>query len=198
MEGSVRRGGSAVTSASAPAARGATELDLAFTSERAFRAWYDAVLPRVYGYVMAHAAAGPELAEDITQQTFVEALRDHDRFDGRSDVVTWLCAIARHKLADHYRRLDREERRQLRLEVRAIETGDADVAPWSAVEDRELVQRALATLPPLQRAALLFRYLDGSSTREIASALHRSESAVESLLSRARTNFRFAFGESDV
>ena len=60
-------------------ARNATELDLAFSSERAFRDWYDRTLPRVYGYVLGHTAGDTGLAEEITQQTFVDALRDHAR-----------------------------------------------------------------------------------------------------------------------
>ena len=57
---------------------------------------------------------GP-LAEELTQQTFVEAVRRRGSFDGRSEVVTWLCSIGRHKLADHYRRLERDERHRLRI-----------------------------------------------------------------------------------
>ncbi|HET7726957.1 MAG TPA: sigma-70 family RNA polymerase sigma factor [Candidatus Limnocylindrales bacterium] len=182
--------------AGASATRQGTELDLAFSSERAFRAWYDAALPRVYGFVLAHAAGDRELTEEITQQTFIDALRDHARFDGRSDVVTWLCAIARHKLADHYRQLDRQERRRLRLVVRELSEG-GETSAWSAAEDRAEVEAALRTLPAMQRAALVSFYVDGLSMREIGRLVGRTETAVESLLTRARTNFRRAFREAD-
>jgi RNA polymerase sigma-70 factor, ECF subfamily len=170
------------------------EFDAVFASERAFRAWYEASLPRVYGYVMAHAAGERDLAEEITQATFVDAIRGHARFDGRADTVTWLCSIARNKLADHYRRLDRQDRRRLQLVVRAIDV-EGDVAAWRTVDDREQTQAVLRSLPPLQREALVLLYLDGYSVREVARQLGRTESAAESLLSRARANFRRAYGE---
>jgi RNA polymerase sigma-70 factor (ECF subfamily) len=176
--------------------RDATELDLAFSSERAFREWYDRTLPRVYGYVLGHTAGDAELAQEITQQTFVAALRGHRLFDGRSEASTWLCAIARNKLVDHYRRLDRQERRQLRLAVEEIDMGVAE-APWAAMEDRASVEAVLASMPAMQRAALVFFHVDGLSTREIAGLLGRGEDAVESLLRRARATFRRGFGEQD-
>jgi RNA polymerase sigma-70 factor (ECF subfamily) len=176
--------------------RDATELDLAFSSERAFRDWYDRTLPRVYGYVLGHAAGDAELAQEITQQAFVDALRDHARFDGRSEAATWLCAIARHKLADHYRRLDRQERRRMRLVVEAIDMG-SDGTAWTGVEDRAAVEAVLASMPAMQRAVLVFFHVDGLTTREIAKLLGKGDDAVESMLRRARAAFRKAFGEQD-
>ena len=159
--------------------------------EARFRDWYDTTLPRVHGYLAARCGGDEALAEELTQQTFVEAIRNRDRFDGRSDVVTWLCAIGRNKLVDHFRRHGRDARRhdQLVAEVRLR----AD-APWRTHETRDAVETAMAILPADQRLALLFRYLDGFSVREVASAIGRSEKATESLLTRARENFRRAYG----
>ena len=156
-----------------------------------FRDWYDASLPRVYRYLLARCAGDETLAEEITQQAFVEAVRNRHRFDGRSDVVTWLCAIARNRLVDHYRRHGREIRRQDELMAVHHEAGDA---PWRAAELRDAVAAAVTQLPPDQRLALLFRYLDGMSVREVADAIGRSEKATESLLGRARGAFRRAYG----
>lgn len=175
------------------ATAGADLLAAVFASESAFDAWYERMLPRVYAYVCSRCGRDQDLAEDITQLTFVEAVRHHDSFAGRSDPFTWLCSIARHKLADHYRALDSEERRHLRLVERARDTdGSIDGLP---VEEREVINRALATLPALQRAVLLFTALDGLSVREAAALLDRTESATESLLHRARAAFRRAYAE---
>jgi RNA polymerase sigma-70 factor (ECF subfamily) len=67
-------------------------------------------------------------------------------------------------------------------------------APWRAAETRDAVETAMAQLPADQRLALLFRYLDGLSVREVAEAIGRSEKATESLLARGRESFRRAFG----
>jgi RNA polymerase sigma-70 factor (ECF subfamily) len=168
------------------------ELVAAFADEAAFRAWYERVLPRVYSFLANRCGGAGALAEELTQQTFIEAVRSRGSFDGRSAVVTWLCAIARHKLADHYRRLEREERRRMRIMVSEIRPrGQAD--PFQATDERDAIERAVAALPAAQRAAFVFRHLDGLSVSEIAAILGRSGSAVESLLARARENFRYEY-----
>lgn len=171
----------------------ATGRDLAaiVRDEVQFRDWYDATLPRVYRYLVARCGGDEALAEELTQQTFVEAIRHRERFDGRADVVTWLIAIARNRLVDHHRRHGRDARRHDRL-IR--EHRDPTDAPWRAAEAREAVAAALAQLPPDQRLVLLFRYLDDLSVREVATAIGRSEKATESLIARAREGFRRAHG----
>lgn len=160
--------------------------------EARFRDWYDDALPRVYRYLAARCGGDDALAEDLTQQTFVEAVRQRERFNGRSEIVTWLCAIGRNKLVDHYRRHGRDERRHRQLvDLHRLEAE----APWRAYETRDAVEAAIAQLPPDQRLALLFRHMDGLSVREVAAAIGRSEKATESLLARARDTFRRAFGD---
>jgi len=167
------------------------ELAAIVRDESRFRDWYDATMPRVYRYLAARCGGDDALAEELTQQTFVEAIRHRDRFDGRSDVVTWMCAIGRNKLVDHFRRHGREVRRHERLISDHVEAPDA---PWRAAETRDAVETAMAQLPSDQRLALLFRYLDGLSVREVARAIGRSEKATESLLARGREGFRRAYG----
>jgi RNA polymerase sigma-70 factor, ECF subfamily len=164
-----------------------TSLALLFGDEVAFRDWYDRALPPVYLYLLARCAGNQHLAEELTQQTFVEAVRHPDGFDGRSNIVTWLCAIGRHKLVDHYRRAGRDERRQAELTL--VPSRDA----WHETELRDAVEQALQRLPADHRLALIFRYLDELPVREVARLLGRSESATESLLSRAREGFRRAY-----
>ena len=173
------------------AIRSRREFAAVFEDEGSFRAWYDTALPRVYRYLAARCAGDLALAEELTQQVFVEAIRHRDRFDGRAEVVTWLCAIGRHRLVDHFRRHGRDARRQEQLISGHLSSPDA---PWQAVETREAVEAAMARVPADQRLALLFRYLDGLSVREVARAIGRSEKATESLLARGRESFRRAFG----
>ena len=168
----------------------------AFASEAEFRAFYDQALPRIYGYLHDRCGGDDAVAEELTQQTFVAAVRKRSRFDGRSEPMTWLTAIARHKLADHFRRLEREERRRVRLVARQIEIRPDDPS-WIRGEDRSAVVRALSALPALQRAVLVLHYTDGLSVREMARELGKSESAIESLMSRAREAFRRTYGAVD-
>src|SRR5262245_49670127 len=92
---------------------GVNELQQALADDAAFSAWYGRSLPRLYSYLLSRCANDTTLAEALSQQTFVAAIDLRARFDGRSDIVTWLCGIARHKLADHFRRAERDERRRM-------------------------------------------------------------------------------------
>ena len=176
--------------ATATAAEILDEFQAVFTDEASFRAWYDRMLPRVYAFIASRCGGPGHLADELTQQTFIEATRGSASFDGRSEVATWLCAIARHKLADHFRRVAREEQRRRKLVVRDVSVTQD---PLQATDERDAIERAMRSLPADQRAALLFRHLDGLTIREIAALLHRSDSAVESLLARARHGFRAAY-----
>jgi RNA polymerase sigma-70 factor, ECF subfamily len=170
-----------------------------FGDEAAFRSWYDAALPRVYAYLFDRCGGQASLAQELTQETFVHAVRSRQEFEARSDPVTWLCGIARHKLADHYRRQGRESRRFLRLVTRHLERDAEDVPEES--DRRSFVLQTLRRLPDMQRLVLILHYMDALSSREIAQLLGRSESAVESLLVRGREGFRRLYraqGDEDV
>jgi RNA polymerase sigma-70 factor (ECF subfamily) len=132
------------------------------------------------------------LSEELTQQAFVRAIRARTTYDGRAPVTAWVCAIARNLLVDHFRRHAREERSRLRVIVAEVED---DMAARHA--EREAVLATLQRLPALQRAVLVLRYMDGLSVRDVAIAIGKSESATESLLSRARDSFRGRAGGED-
>jgi len=172
----------------------AGNLNAVLADQAAFREWYELALPRVYRSLLARCGGDPDLPEELTQQTFVEAVRRRASFDGRSDAVTWLCGIGRHKLVDHYRRSGRESQRQLRI-VSQASSGQSDA--WSEQVLRSSVEASLAQLSGEQRIVMVLRYLDQMPVREIASSIGRSEKATESLLSRAREAFRRAYGAPD-
>jgi len=166
----------------------------AFGDAVAFRAWYDDAVDRVYGYLYGRCGGDIEVAEEITQQTFLQAIRHWQAFDGRSDSVTWLCSIARNKLTDHYRERDRQRRRHLQLVVREIESEHP--GPDHEVDDREAVVSALRQLPDIERTALVLRYLDDLSVREVAALLGRSVDATDALIRRAKERFRSIYPEA--
>jgi RNA polymerase sigma-70 factor (ECF subfamily) len=171
------------------AGRRITDFTALCASEPLFQAWYAGALPQVYGYVYGRTAGDGELAQEITQQAFIAAIRSRSTFDGRAEVAVWICTIARNALNDHYRRIARESRRHLSLVVREIAV-EGDARAWTRVDERDEVMGALRALPTDQRAAIVLRHVDGLSVREVARALGRSEGSVESLLSRGRERLR--------
>ena len=166
-----------------------------FASESAFRAFYDRALPVVYGYLVHRCGGDTALAEDLAQTTFAEAIQRRGSYDGRSEPVTWVVGIARHKLVDVFRRQARDEHRRLRLEVRELALEGEDRA-WRSLDDGEQLGALLGRLPALQRAALVLHYADGLPVREVARRIHKSESATESLLTRGRAALRDAWQEA--
>jgi RNA polymerase sigma-70 factor (ECF subfamily) len=182
-----------VASTGRPETARVADLAAIFADEAAFRAFYERALPRVYGYLLARCGDAA-LAEELTQLAFTAALRERRSYDGRADPVVWITGIARHKLVDHFRTREREESRFRRLTVRTV-TVEATADPWAEADDHERLVAALARIPAAQRAVLVLHYADGLPVRDVAHLLRRSESAVESLMSRGRVALRAAYGE---
>ena len=152
---------------------------------------YDRALPEVYGYLLARCGRRP-LAEDLTAETFLAAVRS-EADGGGPTTVGWLIGTARHKLVDHWRRLEREERG-----LRLLDEGDRNSEdPWDDELDALRAQQVLADLSPTHRAVLTLRYLDDLPVPRVAALLGRTLHATEALLVRARSAFRRVYGEGD-
>ena len=163
-----------------------------FADPAAFRAFYDEALPRVYSYFFHRCGGERGVAEELTQETFVGAVAELRKRRPIGEPVHWIFGIARHKLVDNYRKLEREEKRDARAEAT-----EPDHSVWHSAEERELTARALAALPAAQRAALVLRYLDDLPVADVARALGRSLHATESLIARAKEGFRRVYPEVD-
>lgn len=161
----------------------------------AFRAFYAIALPRVYGYFYSRAGGSAPLAEDLTQETFLAAVRELRRGRGVQDPMSWLIGIARHKLLDHYRAKEREER-VLQRAIEGEQSTKRDDWPDLATEfARQRAIESLAIVPATQRAALALRYMDGLSVPEVARTMGKTVHAAESLIARGKQSFRRVFVE---
>lgn len=162
-------------------------------SPRSFAAFYDVALPRLYGYFFHRCGGSTDVAEDLTQETFLAVIAELRNGKQVRAPIAWSYGIARHKLLDHYRREERAER-HLTL-AWASEAAGGELAVPDAPETRERVTAALASVAASQRAALVLCYLDGYSVPEAARLLGKSIEAVESLLARGRRSFKRAYLE---
>lgn len=157
-------------------------------SGAALLALYDEALPEVYGYLLARCGRRA-VAEDLTAETFLAAVTACRRQPPPAPSTGWLIGIARHKLVDHWRAIEREDRG---LHAVAAETDPTD-DPWDERIDAMLARDVLDGQSALHRAALTLRYLDGLPVPEVARALGRTVHATEALLTRARTAFRHSY-----
>jgi RNA polymerase sigma-70 factor (ECF subfamily) len=151
---------------------------------------YDTALPEVYGYLLSRCGRRA-LAEDLTAETFLAAVEALRKEPPPELSAAWLVGVARHKLADHWRRAAREERGLREADAGRPETDD----PWEERLDALVARDVLASLGPHHRAALTLRYLDGLPVPQVADHLGRTLHATEALLVRARAAFRRAYDE---
>jgi len=156
----------------------------------ALLALYDEALPVVYGYFIRRCG-DRGAAEDLTSETFLAAMDAARRDSPPPMTVAWLIGVARHKLADHYRR------RHDRFTVPVAEIPEpADPADeWDGQVDRIVAEGVLAKLPEHHRVVLALRYLDDRSVPECAELIGRTVHATEALLVRARRAFKSSYPE---
>jgi len=155
---------------------------------KAVRSFIDSVGPTAYGFVFARVGGDDAVAQDLLQETLIEALRSAGSFRGDAALRTWVCAIARRRLARHYE----AERRQAVAESGLALLGgltDGGAQPVE-IERRDEIVRALGRLPAVHRQVLVLKYLDDLSVADIAAELGRSPVQVQSLLQRARDGLR--------
>lgn len=141
----------------------------------------------------------PQEAEEVLQETFISAFQALDRFEGRSQLGTWLYRIAYNAA------LMRLRRRRVPTESldEPTMTDDGDLLPrefvdWSTLPDEQLLGKerrrvldaALASLPDTLRSVFVLRDIEGLSTAETAEALGLTETNVKVRLHRARLALR--------
>jgi RNA polymerase sigma-70 factor (ECF subfamily) len=176
-----------------------TDADLLRGAQRgdaeAWRALYQRALPAVWR--QAYALVGDvHAAEDITSETMVALLKNIARLDADAPKIAgWLRAVVRCKVADHQRKVFRTRDRLNVVAGTASDAapGDAPSAPLEAEETRLHVLRILDELPDRHRVVLEWKYLEAMRVREIAERLGETEKAVETVLYRARREFRRRF-----
>jgi RNA polymerase sigma-70 factor, ECF subfamily len=153
---------------------------------------YQQHIGRVYSYIIRRCG-DRAVAEELTSETFVAAVAGLKRIPPRSADANWLLGIARNKLVDHWRRLEREERSLTRVPGPV----PLDRSPLDTLEP-DRAESALVTLPTAYRLVLTLRYLDAMSVPEMAEMLGRTIHATESTLARARRALRHAYEKGRV
>jgi len=161
-------------------------------ADTALLALYDPALPQVYGYLLRRCGRR-EVAEELTSETFLAAVDSVRRSPPPRMDVGWLIGVARHKLADHWRRQAREQRNLRAVAATSSEPDD----PWDARLDALRTRDTLDRLAPQHRAALTLRYVDDLPVPQVAVLLDRTVHATEALLVRARREFRSVYTEGE-
>ncbi len=163
--------------------------------EDAFRKFYAAYAPRLSHFIKKKIDNEDD-AEELLQDTlfaFLERVRD---FNGESKLSTYLCAIARYKIIDFYRKRRLKQTVFSQLPEGFIELFSYIITPEKEFDQtflREKIQGTLRKLPLDDRKLLLLKYHDGFSVTEIAQKMSCSFKSAESSLFRARKAFQIEF-----
>ncbi len=163
-----------------------------------FTELYRAHLRDVYSYSY-YRVGNHHDAEDLTEQTFLQAYRHFDRAQRESNgrpLRPWLIRIAHNLAANYYR--DRSRRPQTQLEDAAVVSAPHTTADLA--EGRQELRDVLdgvSNLPEDRREALIMRFALGMDNREIARAIDRSEGATKVLIHRAIRQLEQGLKEND-
>ncbi|MCA9965878.1 MAG: sigma-70 family RNA polymerase sigma factor [Anaerolineales bacterium] len=149
----------------------------------AFSELYQRHVQRVYRYVLVRVGGNVQDAQDLTSQTFLAAMEGLKSYRSTQPFVAWLLGIARHKVADQFRR----QKPQVDLET-AVSLTDTNTDDPDEQLDQQLdiarVTRKLQTIAPDRAEVITLRLMAGLEVPDIARLLDKNEAAVRMLLFR--------------
>jgi RNA polymerase sigma-70 factor (ECF subfamily) len=156
----------------------------------AVRAWYKLYATRLEHFILGKVS-NPLDAQEIMQEVFMKSLQNLAHFTGKSTLWTWMCSIAKHEVADYWRK--KYAKKTLALvplmdNLLAAEIGDA----------HDLAEKIGLILKKMEKGngeLLLQKYVDCKKVAQIAREMGKSSKAVESDLWRARRAFKKAYLE---
>jgi len=139
---------------------------------------------RVYRFVL-RLVGNPTTAEDLISEVFLDVWRQADRFEGKSQVTTWLLAIARHKALNAMRR---NWELPLNSETAAaiVDTADGPEAIVHKADRREIVQKCLMQLSPAHREIIDLVYYHENTVAEVAQIVGAPAGTVKTRMFYAR------------
>jgi RNA polymerase sigma-70 factor (ECF subfamily) len=147
-----------------------------------------------------------ELAEDLTQETFVKVLNAIDRYRPEYKFSSWIFKIANNASIDHLRRRELDTlsldggpdaMTPDRVQATSLQLGDRAESQLEELEARELgtqIERAIGALRPEYRSCIIMRHVEGRAYDEIADVLDLPLGTVKTYIHRARAELRESLG----
>jgi len=143
-----------------------------------------------------------QLAEDLSQETFIKALNAIGTYRPEFKFSSWIFKIANNAAIDHLRRRELDTlsldgaphaTSPQDIEATALQVGDKGETPLAELEARELgtaIERAIGRLRPEYRSCILLRHVEGMAYEEIAQLLDLPLGTVKTYIHRARHELR--------
>lgn len=154
----------------------------------AFKRFYRKYQPRLKAIVSSKVSNSADV-EEIVQDAFINFLDALPLYQGKAKLYTYLVSIAKHEVADYYRK--KYAKKALKY-VPFIDKGYTQDL-FTNHETRQAVNQTLNQLLPEQRRLIIWKYQENLSVKKIADQLDVSIKAAESRLFRARKAFQLAY-----
>lgn len=160
--------------------------------QKKFSKIYDKWVNKIYRFVFLKVNS-QETAEDLTSQVFVKSWRKFKKGEKIDNFSAYLYQIARTEIADHYR-----ERAKFQIVPATV---DYVVDPNPGLEEKsklnsdlKIIKKALQGLKEEYQNVVIWRYLDGFSTKEIAKMMEKPEGTIRVMVHRALKELREKMG----
>jgi RNA polymerase sigma-70 factor (ECF subfamily) len=155
------------------------------TNQKKFLSYYDQFKDKIFNYFWYRVGFNRPLAEDLTSEVFLKALKNFTSYDEARPFQAWIYAVAKNHLLNYYRTANRET--DLRL---AENLGGGELAKIENKLELEKVFAVINRLDSYYREVLMLRFADGFDNREIAEIIGKDEGAVRTQVSRAMEELR--------
>ncbi len=163
--------------------------------------WVDAYADYLFNYAVARVSDA-EIAKDLVQETFFAGLKSAKNFKGDAAERTWLIAILKRKVIDHYRKINSNKgKAEVRMSYSSSSDSEGDwleeqvADPFSTPENNDMeneelglaIQSCIGKLPKKQAQVFKMKTIQGVSTEDICNELGINPSNLWVMIHRART-----------
>ena len=166
-------------------------------SEERFKKIYTQYVDEIYQYVFLRTGLNTVVAEDLTQDVFLDVFKGLKKFKGLCSERTWVFKITKNKVNDFYRKQYRQCLEPVHIEddfTVSISDPKQDIGAFMDKSFKsECIIECLNQLPKHYTLVLLMKYIDGRSVKEIATITNKSAKAIENILLRAKAGFIKAY-----
>ena len=146
----------------------------------------------IYRYIYVRCGFHKEVAEDITQETFIKAWNNRDKYDSeKASLKTWLFRIARNLMIDYFRK---NKYQTIELDESLI-AGDEFISKIEISDDYKKVINSMERLKQKERDLLVLRYVDELEIEEIAQIIKKNNVATKVAIHRALNKLKVEVNE---
>ena len=165
---------------------------------KAFGELYDSHISPIYRFVLLKVSDKAN-AEDITQHVFLNAWQNIHKYESRPGIPfsSWLYRIAKNAVIDHYRTSRDHLDIELVSEKSIVALSDESEEKIDNAFQLELVKKSLTHLRDDEQSVVILKFVDGLSTKEVASALEKTQGAIRVIQHRALKKLQKLLGEKN-